>query len=79
MKVLDKALIIACAGNTEEVLAEQGRLQSMENVMLGDRIHDRARQKEFVLLGGTERSNPKQRETMRNEHIQTAYNLAKEL
>jgi len=79
MKVLDKALVIACAGNTKETLVEQGRLQSMENVMLGDRIHDRARQKEFVLLGGTERSNSAQREAMRNEHIQTAYRLAKEL
>ena len=75
MKVLEKALFIACAGNTREVLETQGRLQSMMNVMLDDRIHDRARHKEFVLLGGTERSDSTRREAMRAQHLETAYRL----
>ncbi|MDR2108118.1 MAG: NAD(P)H-dependent oxidoreductase [Coriobacteriales bacterium] len=79
MKTLDKVLVIACAGNTLEVLAEQGRLQSMETVMLGDRIYDRAKHREFILLGGTERSNVERREAMREQHLQTAYRLAEEL
>ena len=78
MKVLEKALFIACAGNTKEVLEEQGRLQSMENIMLSDRIHDRARHKELVLLGGTERSNPARREAMRIQHVKTAHRLGEE-
>lgn len=79
MKTLDKALFIAIAGNTEETLREQGRLQSMENVMLGDRIHDRAKHKEFILCGGTERNNAALRAEMREVHLKTAYTLACEL
>jgi NAD(P)H dehydrogenase (quinone) len=79
MRALDKALVIAIAGNTKETLIEQGRLQSMENVMLDDRIHDRARNKQFVLLGGTERSDPKRRAAMREQHLATARQLAREL
>jgi NAD(P)H dehydrogenase (quinone) len=76
MKTLDKVLVIACAGNTKEALLEQGRLQSMENVMLDDRIHDRARQKEFVLLGGTERNDAVRRQAMKVQHLTASYNLA---
>jgi hypothetical protein len=79
MKTLTKALVIACAGNTEQVLTEQGRLHSMKNVMLDDRIYDRANQKEFILLGGTERNNATLREQMLKQHCQTAYQLARNL
>ena len=79
METLSKALIIACAGNTKEALEEQGRLQSMKTVMLEDRIYDRAEQKEFVLLGGTERSNATLREQMLKQHCETAYQLAQKL
>lgn len=79
MKTLSKALVIACAGNTEERLVEQSRLQSMKNVMLDDRIFDRAAEKEFVLLGGTERGNIELREAMSKQHPHTAYRLASEL
>ncbi|MDR1702437.1 MAG: NAD(P)H-dependent oxidoreductase [Sporomusaceae bacterium] len=79
MKKLSKALVIACSGNTEAALREQGRLQAMENVMLGDRIYDRAEQKEFILLGGTERNNPALRAEMREQHLARAYRLACEL
>jgi NAD(P)H dehydrogenase (quinone) len=79
MRTLETALVIACAGNTKETLEEQGRFQSMENVMLDDRIHDRAKNKAFVLLGGTERNDPARREAMRTQHLKTAYHLAKEL
>lgn len=79
IKTLDKALVIACAGASEERLAEQGRLRSMRNVMLDDRIFDRATEKEFVLLGGTERNNAELREAMLEQHPKTAYTLATEL
>ncbi len=79
MKKLSKALVIACSGNTEAALSEQGRLQAMENVMLGDRIYDRAERKEFVLMGGTERNNQTLREQMRRRHLERAYQLACEL
>ncbi len=79
MKKLAKALVIACSGNTEAALSGQGRLQAMENVMLGDRIYDRAEKKEFVLLDGTERNNAALREQMRMQHLEKAYRLAIEL
>lgn len=79
MKKLSKALVLACCGNTEETLRNQGRLQAMENVMLGDRIYDRAEQKAFVLLGGTERNNAGLRAQMRRQHLEKAYRLAFEL
>jgi NAD(P)H dehydrogenase (quinone) len=77
MKTLRKAIVIACAGNTEEALREQGRLDAMKNVMLGDRIHDRAEVKKFVLLGGTERSNSERRAQMRRQHLEIAYQLGR--
>lgn len=79
IKKLEKALFIAIAGNTEATLQEQGRLDAMKNVMLGDRIYDRAEHKEFVLLGGTERNNADLRAQMRKQHLETAYQLAKSL
>ncbi len=79
MKKLAKALVIACSGNTGAALRGQGRLQAMENVMLGDRIYDRAEQKEFVLMDGTERNNAALRERMRRQHLEKAYRLAYEL
>jgi len=79
MRTLEKVLVIACAGNTKERLIKQGRLQSMENVMLDDRIHDRARHKEFVLLGGTDRSEPLRRQSVREMHLATAYKLGLKL
>ncbi len=79
MKKLSKALFIACSGNTAANLREQGRLQAMENVMLGDRIYDRAEHKAFVLMDGTERNNPALRERMRARHLERAYSLGFEL
>jgi len=76
MRALKTVLTIATAGHTVEVLEEQGRLQSMVNVMLDDRIHTRAKAKEFVLLGGTERSDPELRARMAKRHLETAYRLA---
>ena len=75
MKKLDQALFIAIAGHTAEALEEQGRLQAMRTIMLEDRIFDRATEKEMVLLGGTERSDPDLRERMAEQYLRTAYNL----
>ena len=62
MKTLDRVLFLAIAGHDEDELAAQGRMSSMRNVMLDDRIHDRARAKELVLLGGTDRHDMARRE-----------------
>lgn len=50
MKILEKALAIACAGKSIESLTETGEKNAMETVMLGDRIRDRAKRKEMVIF-----------------------------
>jgi NAD(P)H dehydrogenase (quinone) len=55
MKLLEKALIICSAGNTLDYFRRTGLLESMERVMLGDRLFDRVKTKEMVILEGTSR------------------------
>ena len=50
MKVLDKALAIACTGKSMQSLEETGEKNAMETVMLGDRIRNRAIAKEMVIF-----------------------------
>lgn len=76
MKTLDLALFLAVAGHDEETLAEQGRLASMRNVMLDDRIHDRARTKELIVLGGTDRHDMARRDANRARHLARVRELA---
>jgi NAD(P)H dehydrogenase (quinone) len=55
MKQLEKGLIICSAGNTLDYFRRTGLLESMERVMLGDRLFDRVKTKEMVILEGTSR------------------------
>lgn len=75
MKRLDKALCIACAGKSMQSLEETGERQAMETVMLGDRIRDRAAQREFVVLDRITRWNEAERASAAQEHYETAYRL----
>lgn len=56
MKTLRRALCLCVAGYSVEKHAEEGRLSSMRNIMLGDRIADRATEKELIVLGGADKS-----------------------
>ena len=77
MKTLDRALFLAIAGHDEDDLAAQGRLASMRNVMLDDRIHDRARVKDLVVLGGTDHHDPARREANIARHLPRVRALAR--
>lgn len=79
MKTLDKALCLCVAGHTVERLKEYGHLESMRTVMLGDRIFDRAREKEMIVLGGTTRADEKLRAANWDRHLQTVYDAAARL
>ncbi len=57
MKLLDKATVLCSAGHSAARLEELGMLESMERVMLGDRLFGRARQTEFLVVDGTSREN----------------------
>lgn len=72
MKVLEKALCIVCAGKSMESLTETGEKRAMETVMLGDRIRNRAKEKEMVIFDGITHWD----EEMRNEKIPRYLSMA---
>ncbi|WP_163410504.1 NAD(P)H-dependent oxidoreductase [Flavobacterium ajazii] len=53
MKTLKLGLIICTAGHPNAFLNETGIAQSMQNIMLNDRLGKRFEQKEMLILGGT--------------------------
>lgn len=79
MKKLSKALVICIAGNTIEHLKKYGHLDSMEKVMLGDRIFDRAYESKMIILDGTAKSDDRLREKNWIKHLKTAYKVGVEL
>jgi NAD(P)H dehydrogenase (quinone) len=55
MKQLEKGLVICSAGNTMDYFRRTGILESMERVMLNDRLFDRVKTRELVILEATSR------------------------
>src|SRR5690349_9834095 len=53
MKTIKYGLIICTAGHPNEFLNEIGIAQSMQNIMLDDRLGKRFENKEMLILGGT--------------------------
>lgn len=78
MKVLDKALVIACAGKSIKSLMETGEKQAMETVMLGDRIRSRARQKEMIIFDNITHWNEELAGQVMPGHLRSAYKLGAE-
>lgn len=78
MKVLDKALAIACAGKSLQSLTETGEKDAMETVMLGDRIRSRAKQKEMMIFDNITHWNEELRESTEPAHLMAAYRLGLE-
>jgi len=73
MKKLKKAIFLVTAGNTLERLKEYGHYDAMKTVMLDDRIFDRTESKEMIILGGTTKFNPEQRQANWDKHLKTAF------
>ena len=78
MKLLDKALILCSAGNPIERLEENGLLDSMKKVMLGDRLIGRAKEMDFIVFDNTSREN-KLREKNWDKNIKKAFEIGKGL
>ena len=78
MKKLDKALCIACAGKTMQSLEETGERQAMETVMLGDRIRDRAADRQLVIFDRITHWDEEERSKAAEEHYAAAYRLGLE-
>ncbi len=75
MKIIDKAVFLACTGKTLESLEETGNKTAMETVMLGDRINDRAREKQMFFFDGITRFEEETRNKLMPIHIERAYQL----
>ena len=75
MKILEKALVIAFAGKSRESLIEVGEKQAMETVMLGDRIRNRAKQKEMIIFDNITHWNEELRNDIMPIHLAEAYKL----
>ena len=76
MKVPGKAMILCSAGNSAERLKQTGLLDSMKNVMFGDRLAGRAEKMEFVLFDQTSRENEQRRKNW-DMNLQKAYEKGK--
>jgi NAD(P)H dehydrogenase (quinone) len=72
MKRLEKGLYILSAGNTMEYFERTGLLAAMKKVLLDDRLYDRVKSKELLILDGTSREMPS-REQSWDTHLEKAF------
>ena len=72
MKTLEKGLVLCSAGNTMEHFRGTGILGALEKVMLEDRLFDRVKSRELVILDGTSRETPL-REANRKANLERAF------
>lgn len=75
IKILEKALFLVCAGKTLQSLEETGEKAAMETVMLGDRIRNRAKNKEMIIFDGITHWNEEQRNEKIPEHLAEAHRI----
>jgi len=72
MKQLEKGLVICSAGNTLEYFQNTGIGGALEKVMLDDRLADRVKHKELIILDGTSREKPL-REQNAKTHLERVF------
>jgi NAD(P)H dehydrogenase (quinone) len=72
MKTLEKGLVLCVAGNTLEYFEKTGLGAAMEKVMLEDRLFDRVKRKEMIILDATSRELA-ERELNRVKHLKRAF------
>jgi NAD(P)H dehydrogenase (quinone) len=76
MKRLEKGLVLCVAGNTMAYFAETGLLEAMKKVMLDDRLFDRVKHKEMIVLDGTSRET-ESRQTNWDKHLAAAFDAGR--
>jgi NAD(P)H dehydrogenase (quinone) len=72
MKQLEKGLVLCVAGNTLEYFERTGLGDAMKKVMLDDRLFDRVKHKEMIILDATSRELA-ERELNREGHLKRAF------
>jgi len=76
MKQLEKGLVLCVAGNTLEYFDRTGLGDAMKKVMLDDRLFDRVKHKEMIILDATSRELA-ERELNREGHLKRAFEAGK--
>ena len=79
MKQLEKGLVICVAGHSIQHLKEYGHYDSMKTVMLGDRMFDRVKEKEFIVLDSTTKFDMDKRLANWDKHLNTAFETGRTL
>ena len=72
MKQLEKGMILCIAGNTLEYFESTGLGEAMKRISLDDRLFDRVKSKEMIILDATSRELP-ERELYRERHLKRAF------
>jgi len=72
MKTLEKGLVLCVAGNTLEYFERTGLGEAMRKVMLEDRLFDRVKRKEMIILDAASRELAA-RELNRARYLQRAF------
>ena len=79
MKKLEKGLVICVAGRSLRDLKEFGQYDGMKAVMLGDRLFDRVKAKDLIILDSTTKSNMETRKANWDKHLKTAFDAGRML
>jgi NAD(P)H dehydrogenase (quinone) len=78
MKTLEKGLALCVAGNTLEYFEKTGLGEAMKKVMLEDRLFDRVKRKEMIILDASSRELA-EREINREKHLKTAFEAGRKI
>ena len=78
MKQLEKGLVLCVAGNTLEHFDNTGLGAAMKKVMLDDRLFDRVKEKEMIILEATSRELS-ERELNREKHLKRAFETGEKI
>ncbi|MDR0847645.1 MAG: NAD(P)H-dependent oxidoreductase [Propionibacteriaceae bacterium] len=79
MPQAEHALVLCTAGHAAEYLRGMGFWPAMETVMLGDRIANRAKTRQFVVFDGSEAVDAETWKTRKAEHLAMAMQLGLDL
>ncbi|MFT3951625.1 MAG: NAD(P)H-dependent oxidoreductase [Oscillospiraceae bacterium] len=79
MKVLEQAFFLVTMGGSQKDPIRQEQIQAMKTVMIGDRLHDRAKRFAFTVFDEMTRGygNDDNRAERFKEFVQQAYTLGK--
>ena len=78
MKQLERALFFCVAGNTLEYFERTGLGGAMKKVMLEDRLFDRVKKKDMIILEATSRELA-ERDLNRDKHLKRVFEEGKKL